>query len=91
MLQGAGCSIANVDDAQACQRCEPSLDCFKECGECELCLGRKRRDIAKSCKGKPSDPDQTPVCDDGETPCSETEPCASFFYCHQGCCLVRVL
>ena len=91
LMQGSLCSLANIEDEVACKRCMPNLACRKECGPCELCLGRRRRDIAKSCKGKVTDPDQTPVCEDNETPCSETEPCDSRYYCHQGCCLIRVL
>lgn len=90
VLLTAGCTEKNVDDAQVCPRCTPQPDCRNDCGECELCLGRKRRDLPQTCRGKPTDPEPTPTCDSGEVPCSDTQPCPPMFYCQLGCCLVTV-
>jgi hypothetical protein len=85
-----GCSVRNADDPQACPRCYTSGNCRNPCGTCELCLGRKRRDLPQSCRGHPNE-DPTPTCDDGELTCSDTEPCPFPYYCQLGCCLVKVI
>jgi hypothetical protein len=94
VLLQAGCSLAVIDNEQLCPRCFPNMDCFKACGECELCPGRRRRDLQMNiCKGKPSAPEvPVPTCDEGEPPCSISSDCPSdTYYCQQGCCVVRVL
>ena len=90
VLLAEGCSVMNLNDPQACPRCTPSATCRNPCGTCELCLGRKRRDLPMSCRGKPNE-EPTPTCDDGERTCSDTNPCPFPFYCNLGCCLVTVI
>jgi hypothetical protein len=90
----ASCSLEEIDDALLCPRCVREDACFNACGGCELCLGRKRSNLDRGCRGMPSVPEPTPVCDDGETPCLTNGDCpdpATLYYCQQGCCLVRVL
>lgn len=88
----AGCSVAVVDDEDACPRCEPNNSCRNRCGRCELCPGRTAADLPDNCKrdaGAADLPDHT--CDDGETVCSDSKPCDPDHYCQSGCCLIRVL
>jgi hypothetical protein len=43
------CSLADVDDEDACPRCAPTDNCANDCGECELCLGKTLSDLPASC------------------------------------------
>jgi hypothetical protein len=88
----ASCSLEQIDNPILCPPCVRQDACFNACGACELCLGRKRRDLDKGCRGMPSVDEPTPVCDDDKTPCLTNDDCSDpmLFYCQQGCCLVRV-
>jgi hypothetical protein len=89
----ASCSVDQIQDEQACPRCEPSGTCGNTCGTCELCLGKDPSDLPASCSPQPEAgvPDAPPppayTCDNGEQVCSETAPCPSSYYCQLGCCL----
>jgi hypothetical protein len=91
----SSCSLAVVDNEVLCPSCEPAEDCFKPCGDCELCPGRKRRDLPMNvCRGNVTDTEPTPQCDEGEPPCSLSSDCpapSELYYCQQGCCVVKVL
>ena len=88
VVLGEGCSLDNLD---ACQTgCVLSESCANTCGRCELCLGKTVDDLPADCFTQPDDmgtevPPQS--CDDGETPCADTDDCATGFYCQLGCCL----
>jgi len=73
------CSLAALKEADKCTRCMPSTECMNPCGRCELCAGRRARDL-------PSDCAAGYACDDAVT-CRHTSDCASSEYCQQGCCL----
>ena len=36
----ATCTFADVNDPVACPPCTPVLDCWNDCGRCEVCVGR---------------------------------------------------
>lgn len=50
IAENAGCSLANLDDTDACVRCTKSTQCGNECGTCELCPGKTAEDLPESCK-----------------------------------------
>jgi hypothetical protein len=43
------CSVANVDDEDACPRCVKSDACGNTCGRCELCPGKTAADLPEDC------------------------------------------
>ena len=49
ILESPGCSLANIDDETACNRCTKSSQCENTCGECELCAGKTVADLPASC------------------------------------------
>jgi hypothetical protein len=91
---------AQLEDPVHCKPCTPVPSCLNECGECQLCVGR--RELPEHCF-PPDDPD--PVdggvedggedppppsrCDDGVQPCGleGDDPCEAGFYCLTGCCI----
>lgn len=46
---GTDCSLADIDDPNACPRCEQSAQCVNTCGRCELCLGKALADLPADC------------------------------------------
>jgi hypothetical protein len=100
-IQGATtCSVANVDDEEACPRCVRSDACGNTCGRCELCPGKTIADLPDDCAptgtggapsgtgGAPDVPDPGYTCDGGEQVCGpDLAPCNLGWYCAQGCCL----
>lgn len=95
VLTSATCSLSNVDDVEACPRCEKTDTCGNTCGRCELCLGKTADDLPEDCdagepppdSGEPPPPDYT--CDGAEV-CTAEVPCAAGYYCQQGCCMVSI-
>jgi hypothetical protein len=99
VLIGTACSIANIDDEQACPRCVKTTQCGNDCGECELCPGKTAEDLPDSCTPPPPDggvPDAgdggyTPpppnTCDNGEMICGTEFPCPNGMFCSLGCCI----
>ena len=47
VVEAATCSLANIDDSEACPRCAKNEACANDCGECELCLGKT--ELPESC------------------------------------------
>jgi hypothetical protein len=93
---GASCSLDNLDDEDACPRCEKATDCNNDCGECELCLGKTLEDLPPSCNMVPDggtydggtyDGGTGNTCDNGEIVCSTDMPCPGELYCSFGCCI----
>jgi hypothetical protein len=82
ILLAETCSLAKIDDEDACPRCERSPDCRNECGQCELCPGRTLADLPSECNTG-SGPGF--VCE-GSDVCNAELPCTGFAYCAQGCC-----
>jgi hypothetical protein len=68
VLLSETCSLANIDDPEACPRCEPATHCSNECGECELCLGKTLADLPASCAQN-----TPPTASDAGTPPSEND------------------
>lgn len=85
------CSLDNLDDTDACPRCEQTTDCYNECGRCELCAGRTVDDLPADCYMDVPDGGVPYTCDDGEQTCDPDTPCPDGFYCQQGCCLVFLI
>jgi hypothetical protein len=97
VLIGSACSVANIDDENACPRCEKATDCNNDCGECELCPGKTLEDLPDSCNMVPDGgtydggtydgggPGNT--CDNGEIVCNAETPCPGELYCSFGCCI----
>ena len=90
VLLAGTCSLRDVKDEKKCPRCTPSPDCLNPCGTCELCGSKKRRDLARECRGMPTD-EPLNTCDEGEAVCDETTPCPEPYYCQLGCCRIVVL
>jgi len=78
---GITCDYENIEDADACPRCEPSTQCGNECGECELCPGKE--ELPESCE------EEVPTCDDGRQACDAETPCPQNYWCSLGCCIVQ--
>ncbi len=95
VLASATCSLANVGDTKACPRCQKSVQCGNDCGECELCAGKTAADLPASCTPA-TPPDGTPpppayTCDAGETVCGPDLPaCPIDQFCSLGCCIVAI-
>src|SRR5690606_27331014 len=77
---GPDCSLDNIDDTEACPRCEQSTECINECGTCELCPGRTAEDLPAECY--PEEDGGTPMyeCEDGVT-CMSNADCTDGAYC----------
>ncbi|HEY3498800.1 MAG TPA: hypothetical protein VGK73_29115 [Polyangiaceae bacterium] len=102
VLTLTSCSLDNIEDEEACPRCEKSTQCENDCGECELCLGKTEADLPESCSPPPTGeggapgtgeggapgtpPPPTYTCDDGLQVCSAEVPCPGDQYCRLGCC-----
>jgi hypothetical protein len=85
------CDLENLDDEEACPRCFKSEDCYNDCGECELCLGKTIEDLPESCYDDPDGGTPTYTCDNGEQVCDEATPCPTGYYCQTGCCLPTII
>lgn len=87
------CSSDDLDNTEACPRCTFAEECSNPCGRCELCPGKTFEDLPDDCFPSSPPPDggmsepPTPVCDNGETPCTGAEDCTSSERCEFGCCL----
>jgi hypothetical protein len=88
------CTFDLINDNEACKPCIPVADCFNDCGECELCLGRTS--IPDYCLEPPPDagvPDggmyPPQRCDPGVQACGlPGDPeCPAEYYCITGCCV----
>jgi hypothetical protein len=87
VLLSSTCSLSNIDDTAACQRCVQATDCVNTCDRCELCLGRTPADLPADCTAT-SDGGVAYTCSGG-TACSTDDECAALGgYCSLGCCLV---
>jgi hypothetical protein len=87
VLLSDSCRERDVQNEDKCPRCVQDEVCRNECGECELCPGRKRRDLPVSCRGMPSDEEPMNRCDEGQDVCDADRPCPPDFYCQLGCCV----
>jgi hypothetical protein len=74
------CSLATLDDPEACPPCTPMPECYKPCGECDLCLGK--RELPASC-------DPCERCPEGRQPCGlpGEARCPEGEWCITGCCV----
>ena len=43
------CSAATATDPMSCRPCTPVVDCFNDCGRCEVCLGGSPDDVPCDC------------------------------------------
>lgn len=79
---GGSCSQGALDDPSQCEACVPTLDCYNDCGPCELCIGRPA-------PGPDCNPGDTPPseCAPGLSACSPESPCPADQYCLTGCCV----
>lgn len=68
VMLGETCSLDQLDDEDACPRCQPTDTCANECGECELCLGQTLEDLPSSCFGVTPPPGSGADGGPGETP-----------------------
>lgn len=82
-----GCSLDKLDDMVACPRCTQSTQCRKECGRCQLCLGRSLSDLPADCRAK-TPPNQ---CEEGQRVCATSSDCTAEQYCQLGCCFASLL
>lgn len=51
VFEAATCSLATLDDTDACPRCTKSTACANDCGECELCPGKT--ELPEHCGSNP--------------------------------------
>jgi len=84
---GEGCSLDNIDDADACPPCTQDDECTNDCGTCELCPGRDPEDLPDECYDDPDGGTPMYECEDGIT-CMTSADCEGDAYCSLGCCLV---
>ncbi len=77
------CTAQSADIPEKCEACVPSVDCFNDCGPCEICIGKTTLD---------------PGCDEGpvlrclhQALCDEETPCPEGQYCLTGCCIPSVI
>ncbi len=82
ILLRPSCSMAVLDDLNACPRCIPAADCQNPCGECELCPGRGLAELPESCRQQGN---AGYSCDDAQVCTSDS--CRPGEYCQQGCCM----
>jgi hypothetical protein len=75
------CSLDKLGDASACPPCSQSSQCANPCGRCELCLGRRARDLPADCSMSTQF-----RCEGGLAPCDSSSDCGEDEYCQQGCC-----
>ncbi|MGE0787907.1 MAG: hypothetical protein AB7S26_19690 [Sandaracinaceae bacterium] len=95
------CTLADVTDVDACRPCTPVADCFNDCGDCELCIGRDT--LPPECTPGSTDGGVPPIdgggsrwdggvppmrCPAGVQECGlPSDPnCPPDFYCITGCC-----
>jgi hypothetical protein len=90
VLLSDSCSLRDVENEMKCPRCQQSDACRNGCGECELCPGRKRRDLPQQCRGNPNVEEPESVCDEGQQVCAADAACPTDYYCQLGCCLYIV-
>ncbi len=80
------CTFDDILDPEKCPPCTPRDNCFNECGECEICIGKP--ELPPECfdddGGGPAD-GQCPV---DLTACGlpGLPPCDPCYYCVSGCC-----
>lgn len=80
------CTLDAADDPSKCHPCTPVLDCFNDCGKCELCLGKTV--LPPECF--PGDGGGSPTaCAEGVQYCGppQNTPCPDNYYCITGCCI----
>jgi hypothetical protein len=90
------CTFDEVLDVDACRPCTPVMDCFNDCGRCEICLGRD--ELPPDCYPPPdggSYPDGGVEyrCDPGVQLCGlpGEAPCPIDYYCVTGCCVPTII
>ncbi len=77
------CTLDDILDPALCPPCTPVGDCWNECGECELCLGRT--ELPPECFDDRC-PEGVQVCGlEGD------EPCPPDYYCITGCCIPTLI
>lgn len=92
------CTFELIDDVDACHPCTPQMECFNDCGPCELCLGRT--ELPPECMapdgGYPDggyDGGYPPMrCPAGVQECGlpGEAPCPTDYYCVTGCCVATI-
>ncbi len=90
ILTTTGCSIEQIDDENACPRCEKTGFCENTCGECELCPGKTEEDLPETCVSEPDPDSGTDPPDytcEGAQVCGDSLPCPVSYYCSLGCCI----
>jgi hypothetical protein len=94
ILTGSMCSLASIDDLDACPRCTKTDTCGNDCGPCELCLGRTIDDLPPECTPPEDDAGVPPpgyTCNPGQEVCGPDLPaCPAGDYCLQGCCIIQI-
>jgi hypothetical protein len=98
-VDGEGtCTFDDIMDTDLCKPCEPVADCFNDCGECELCLGRDT--LPDECLMDYPDASvmdagsyPPPRCPEGVQPCglAGDEDCPLDYYCVTGCCIPTII
>jgi hypothetical protein len=77
------CEIASAEDPSRCKPCTPVVDCFNDCAECELCVGKTRLPASCGVAGAP------PLCPGSQRACDPQSGtgCSRLEYCITGCCV----
>ncbi|MBX5484366.1 MAG: hypothetical protein IRZ16_21295 [Myxococcaceae bacterium] len=85
---GTKCTLENAGDPSACRACTPNPSCFKECGTCQLCLGKDT--VPPECvDGGAGGDGGSQQCPGGQQPCGlpGQADCPPGWYCLTGCCI----
>jgi hypothetical protein len=80
------CTLARLDDVDACPRCRIQEQCHNPCDLCELCPGKTLADLGSACQQG----DLGFTCGSGKA-CGGPGDCGLLEYCQQGCCLPFLL
>ena len=94
------CTIAAINDPTVCHPCAPVADCFNDCGECEICIGKPLPGPECGEGGGGSGPGgsgpggggagggSSGQCPDGVQECglAGQAPCPAGQFCNTGCC-----
>ena len=76
------CALDSLLDEEKCPRCTPVEDCFNDCGECEICVGKP--EVPEDCFEEPGGEDVGPGEPDAGRPDAGDDPPDNPAQCSEG-------